>query len=280
MEFVKHLRVRGLNIQTSKTGIYKSDEAKEKIEGIQLIISKIKEQFEDEFIEEFGNEYLNFIEIESIVSNNPEEVPLEIITIAFDNHFSNEAEEKFDKTLFRFLLKRFANVKSIYDVKFCLNAIDNHPEETSTILNYFKKLELDYEGELFKRIEHFLAVFLISERSIYQYQNYLIIKFFSELNFRPSNNLMKSIRKIIFDKKSELFLICIGLHFLSKYGNTKDFEIIEYEFHAYHTKIQMESIFTLKNMEKTKRNHFFSRIDSEGSLNEKAINLVKRNSRS
>jgi len=87
---------------------------------------------------------------------------------------------------------------------------------------------------------------------------------------------MKSIRKIIFEKKSELFLTCIGLHFLSKYGNTKDFEIIEYEFQSYHAKVQMESIFTLKNMEKTKRNHFFSRIASEGSLNEKAINLVKR----
>ena len=275
MELVKHLRGRGLNIQTSKTGIYKSEVAKEKIEGIQPIINSIRQQYVSEILIEFDNEYLNFIELEKIVSSKPEEVPIEIISMAFDKHISNVPEEKFNKTLFRFLLNRFAKVKNIYGVKFCLNAIDNHPEETATILNYLKNLKLDLSGELFKRIEHFLATFLSSERAICQYQNYLIIKFFSGLDFEPSKSLMNSIRKIVFEKKSDLFLTSMGLHFLSKYGDIRDFEIIEYEFQTYHQKIQIESIFTLRNMEKTKRNHFYSRINSDGSWHEKAINLVK-----
>lgn len=275
MELVKHLRARGLNIQTSKTGIYKDDLAKEKIKGIQPIINQIKDQYLDDFISDFDNEYLNFIEIEKIITDKPEDTPIEIIEIAFDKHMSNESEENFNKSLFRFLLKRFAKVKNTYGVKFCLSAIENHPEETDTILTYIKNLNLNLSGELFKRIEHFLASFLSSERSIYQYQNYLIIKFFSEINFEPSTNLMRTIRKIVFEQKSELFLVCIGLHFLSRYGNNKDFEIIEYEFQTYHQKVQIESIFTLKNMEKAKRNHFYSRINLDGSWHEKAIDLVK-----
>lgn len=275
MELVKYLRLRGLNIQTSKTGIYPNEKAKIIIEGIQPIIREIKFEFEKEIVEEFGNPYMNFIEAESVSNNNIDDEPIEVIIRAFDKHFIDNDDSNFDKTLFHFLLKRFSNARNSYAVKFCLHALETHPEETKNILAYFKKLQLTKSKELASIIVHFFASYLVSDRSIYLYQNYLIIKFFVETDFQPTSNLFKVVRKIVFEEKPIEYLTCIGISFLAKYRNNVDFERFILEFSTFSNKSQIEIILALKNMDKIKRNSFYSRIPSTNSIYEDAINTAK-----
>jgi hypothetical protein len=275
MELVKYLGKRGLNIQTKKTGIYSSDKAKDIIENVQPIIREVLNKYQMDIIEEFGNPYINVFEFENITSETPEDIPIEVIKVAFDKYFVKENEDKFDKTLFHFLIKRFIKAKSTHAVKFCLYALENHPEETKKIFEYFKKIELFSSNELFPAIIQFLTNYLSSDRSIYQYQNYLIINFLIDVDFEPNASLLKIVRKIVFEEKSEMYLICAGLNFLGKYGNHIDFEKIELEFPNYHLKVQIEAIFTLVNMEKAKRNSFYSRISLNSNLHEKAVSLAK-----
>lgn len=275
MELIKHLGKRGLNIQTKKTGIYSSDKAKDIIENIQPTIREVLTKYQEDIIEEFGNPYMRFFEFENLISNKPEEIPLEVIKVAFDKYFVNGDDDKFDKTLFHFLLKRFIKAKNTYAVKFCLYALESHPEETVKIFEYFKKIELHLDEELFPTIIQFLTNYLNSDRSIYQYQNYLIINFLADIDFKPNFNLLKIIRKIVFEEKSEIYLICSGLNFLRKFGNHTDFETIEFEFPNYHPKVQIEAIFTVISMEKAKRNSFYSRISLTSELHEKAILLAR-----
>ena len=81
-----------------------------------------------------------------------------------------EEENKFDKTLFRFLINRLKEVNDDFAYNYSLSIFIDRPEETETILKYFSSIG---KNEI---VINSLFNFLNSDESIYDYQNYLIIK--------------------------------------------------------------------------------------------------------
>jgi Reverse transcriptase (RNA-dependent DNA polymerase) len=168
------LRSRGLNVQSAKTFVCEAEEAALKIDGVSPVIAGIQNELLEEIREQFvDGGYGTVADLTRLTAQDPEHPPLEVLERAFAEHFRQVTHE-FDKTLFHYLLTRLAATESRIAVGYCLNALPQRPEETGDILRYFRKVGLT-EPEHGR-----IASFLRSADSIYNYQNYLILRFYSE----------------------------------------------------------------------------------------------------
>jgi hypothetical protein len=65
---------------------------------------------------------------------------LEVLQETFRAYFIETIDEKFDKTLFHYLLNRLSDFKSDFALNYCLSILEKHPEETEFILKYCEKI--------------------------------------------------------------------------------------------------------------------------------------------
>lgn len=270
-DLVIALRRRGLNIHTSKTGIFRADLAKIEIEGVQPIIDKVKQQFINEVIENmpFGDPYLNIFEAEEISSGGSIDEPIEVIRDTFKAYFVEDGDKNFDKTLFRYLLKRLSKKKDKFAVGFCKDAIIDHPEETLSILRYIKAVNAltDFEDTIIS--------FLHSENAIYAYQIYLMIDWYLNTGCQPKIELVDSIRRILFDINEPLYVKSVAREFLGRFGSSTDLEFLESSYASCGIPEQIEIICALKRQEKNRRNAFYARAEHDSPLHKYAVNYVK-----
>ncbi len=270
VDLSKLLRKRGLNLQSAKSKIYRAREAKVKIEGVASVISAVRTKVIDEALELSENPYLSLIEAEAILASNPDDPPIEIVRETYKSYFIDSTDSAFDKTLFRFLLKRLGNRKDEFAVEHCETLLERQPQETHTILDYFSSCEV------FAEVEAKLVQFLNSEDAVYPYQIYQIIDSLCRIAFHPSANLMGIARKLAFDSRQPPYLRSVCRSFLGYHGSAADLELLEHSYPEASNQLeQSELICCVARMEISRRNAFFARAQGDGELNRIAVNLVK-----
>jgi hypothetical protein len=267
-------RKRGLNFQSAKTRIHTAEEARKIIDGVQPILQSILKEFVDDIIEisEIDNPYLSVGLADELLEKIGDETPITVIKKAFNKYFIKYGEE-FDKTLFRFLVNRLGSSKDDYALKYCLEILETHPEETQTILKYIKSIEA------ISTIENTILDFINSENSVYLYQVYEILRWFSEYSTKPTENLISISRKFAFDKSKPLYLKSVCRKLIGNFGTSADLERLECLYSEIDNENEKsEIICCLKNMEITRRNGFLARAKNDGDLIRRAVELVKANS--
>lgn len=270
----KLLRKRGLNLQSAKSKIYRAHEAKVKIEGVASVISAVRTKVIDEALEQSDDPYLTLTEAETILATNPDDPPIEIVRETYKTYFIDSTDDKFDKTLFRFLLKRLANRKDKFAVEHCETLLEKQPHETQTILNYFRACEV------FVEVEANLVQFLNSEDAVYPYQIYQIIDSLCRIALQPSASLLAISRSLAFDSRQPGYLRSVCRAFLGMHGSAADLELLENSYPEASNQLeQSEIICCVARMEIGRRNAFLARAQGDGELNKIAVNLVKSNVR-
>lgn len=258
---------RGLNLQSAKTEIFNKETAKSKVDGISDTINKIQCELKNEIKELMGLEDVSIssYNLNELLSETGDTAP-EVLERTFQEFFLEE-ENKFDKTLFHYLLVRLGKVKSRIAIDYCILQLELKPEETQFILRYFTAIEID------KKILESMLYYLNSEKAIYDYQIYLILSwaFMEEIKY---DGFLKISRILAFDLSKDYWLRSYAIAYLGKFGVNGDLELIEQHYPKASSEVEKsDCINSLSRMETARRNSFYSRIKNHSFLVQKATEL-------
>ncbi len=275
------LRKRGLNLQSGKTEILNKEDAANKIKGVDPIIKNVKEDYISQIMDQIGIDGISYLPLaEELLTESTEDTPLEVIIQAYENYFGKVPTDHrdFNKTLFRFLLKRLGKQKHDHAAMQCIKYASIYPSETETIFTYLKDIEMLIDH----RIQDLLARFLRSQKAIYDYQIYQIFRFLNNLELNEQNtmhiDIIQIARQITFDNNRPGYLRTVTRQFLSQYGNELDVDRIHEQYAHITTPLeQFEIIMGVRRMEKARRNAFFSTVEKQSFLHTYAVKFIKEN---
>ena len=268
----EQLRRRGLNLQSSKTQILLADDAKDKIEGVNPILNQIKHNFVRDVATITGfDTYITVFMADEIIEDDTENDAIEIIEEAYKAYFMDRSD-KFDKTLFRFLLTRLGKNVNKFAVESCLQYLQTHPEETKYILHYLSKCQVEAE------VENEIIDFLNSNLYILPYQKYLILDWFCKRE-KINKKILKCCRDFLYDKNNPFYLRTLSREIICREGRIADHERIYNTYAAASSKDQCEIICALRFMENGRRNSFYSRVSKSSIMHIRAVAFAKNNGR-
>jgi hypothetical protein len=255
------LRDRGLNIQATKTDIYRVDSARRKIDGINPIIENVQAQITEELrhhIDEIGEYAAVGDDVEKIFRDHPDKLNPEILERTFREIFAPNVD--FEKTLFHYLIHRLAAIGSQVAVTYCLELLSEHPEETSEVMKYLGSLPLP--DSVYDQV----VAYMKTSDAIYDYQLYEIVRWFVSRSYYP-DELVRLCRVWAFDRNRSRWLRTYCLVVLGEAGNQADLEMIERQYPSATTELERAEIVTaLRRVEVTRRNGLYCRIEHDGRL--------------
>jgi hypothetical protein len=272
---IDRLRVRGLNVQSAKTEITRADKAIEIIDGVAPLIGNIAKKLADE-LREFGiriGDYpISLEELSRLFAENETNPSVDVLVRVFASHFTESAEEEFNRTLFHYLLTRLGLVKSREAIEFCLNLLPKRPEETRFILKYFK--DIGTNELIVENISRDAASRHVSS----DYQVYQIIKFLHEER-AASDGILDLARRLIEDRNKPLWLRSYAYALLGRLGMVADLELIESMYSNAESELEKaDMICAMYRYEASRRNGVLARASRDGKLVERAIRLVRQGS--
>lgn len=265
------LRNRGLSLQSAKTRIHPAHEARKIIDGIHPTLAGVRDEFIEEIkgvLENLGP-YASIPEIDDEIEDREIEDSPEVLERAFDEYIAGN-EDDFDKSLFHFLLNRLGNLNNNHAVNFCIQLLRKKPEETSSILSYFLKLNL------LDKIQKPLLDFLNEDESVYYFQKYEIIQTIHVSEIELNDDLVEYIREESFKKDNPSYYKSICIAVLRNYTNPADLERLQRIYPDVRNNLeQAEIIIALKNLERARRNYFYSQVENDGFYTRNAVQKVK-----
>ena len=265
-----HIHNRGLNLQSAKTKIMSASNAYKEFEGVTPIVEGIQKELMEEIQKQIREEdpYLNVRNIERLLRRQ-KELPSEVLEKTFKKYFLSSHPIPFKRTLFHYLLSRIGKAKSRVAIKFCLNALIERAEETTYILQYFSEIGL-LEGEINSVINY-----LTSNRAIYDYQCYQLIKWLYEEK-KNEKRVLNYCRQVIIDMSRDLWLRSWAITYLGNYGDIANLVRIRAVYANCSSDFEKaDCVMALSRMEMGVRNSFFASIKGDGQLIDRAINIVK-----
>lgn len=270
------LRERGLNLQSAKTEICRSDKVLIKIDAVEDKLKPLVELYTKKALSLVANEedpYMPMYRIDKVFRSHQEEAPIQAIREAFKINFIDSLEDgDFDKSTFRFLLKRFGAIKDEFAVDYCRNILITQPQETETILEYFRVID----G--YTLVEKTITDFLSSENCIYNYQIYQIIEWICSLSVQPSNQILNLVRQFLWGQSIRpLYLRSVCWNFIDKYGSKYDLERAKnsYPSASDHSE-QCDMICAMRRLYKQRKDDFFRRIDTTSDMHSRAIKYANK----
>jgi len=215
-----------------------------------------------------GDPYLPIAQIDENVK--PDDAPVEVVQEAFRVNFIVEPN-KFNKTLFHFLLKRLGAQRNRYAVGYCLKQLTTNPQETQAVLQYIERVGA------FEQAFTALEEFLNSEDCIYDYQIYQIFRWLNLAAIAPSPGLVVIARRITFDNARPSYLRAVCRIILQNNGTTADLDRLEISYGMVHEDLEKAQILvSLKGLEAERRNAFYRRVAGDGDLCGRAIRFVQQ----
>lgn len=271
-KLIELTRLRGLNLQSAKTKILRSEEARQSIEGIQLIIESISNKIR-------RDKPAISILIDSPSLSVSDDFPVaydittenrEVLEETFRAYFIEGSESNFDKTLFHYLLSRLSDFKSTFALEYSLSILEQHPEETDYILKYAKKIEGKQDAVTA------VTDFLSSPLAIYSYQNYQIVRWVNDNLSSIPEALLGILRTQLHSNNTEWFLTAQLRRSLALFGNQADLQYLVSDYQNNRNDLERaETMINVRRLEKSQRNAFFARTIKDSPLVELAQGIAK-----
>jgi len=268
------LRRRGLNLQSAKSKVLAADNARNEIEEVTEVLRSVRRQFIAQVVQQSGrgDPYIDVSEADEILEESADDTPIDIIQQAYQSYFV-EGLQPFNKTLFRFLLKRLAKQIDTFAGLHALSMLEPHPEETHTILQYLKAI---YEVD---SLQSLIVEELKGGSLVYDYQIYQIVAWFLENCQNPTPEFMEFIRLTAFSLDRPRYVRTVCRAFLGKFGTAADLERLAdlYDVTTDPSE-RVEVICSLRRLERGRRNAFFGRVEGDGEMNRRAVRWIKAES--
>ena len=266
----RHIHKRGLNLQSAKTKILSTADAFKEFDGVKPTVEGIQKELMAEIQEEIREEspYADPQYVERLLRKY-KELPSVVLERTFKEYFAASNPAPFNKTLFHYLLNRIGKAKSRVAVNYCLDALRERAEETAYILKYFSVI-----GPSKPDIKS-IVEYLTSPIAIYDYQCYQILKWLFEEKLK-NERMLKYCRRIGKDLGRDLWLRSWAIAYLGSYGDIADLTSIESIYAACSSDFEKaDCVMALSLMESGRRNSFYSSVNGDGPLVNRAIKMVK-----
>lgn len=266
------LRQRGLTLQSAKTQITKAAGLEPEFEGAVPAIQALQRDFiVDKKIRQqmVDDPSIPISAIDDLAGSDPTTFDPKVIQRAF-RRFVVQSESP-DKTMRRFLLRRFAALHDDTAVEYCETLVVDAPEATTEILRYFQDLDdpARFEFALVRALRD-------PDLTMYPYQQCLILDWL----WRNAHSLRKptraTIRKIALsgDTPSYVRIVCEAL--LGRFGDIADRERIATRFGSSSDPLERAQLLCcLSNLEKGRRNALMGRVKDEGPWVARAVKLMR-----
>jgi hypothetical protein len=260
-----------LNLQSAKTEILTAENARAKIEGVDLAIVALQQQLTAE-LRGFGGAvgpYATVADLERFVAEHPDAPAPPVLEKTFRDHFTSSSAIPFDKTLFHYLLTRLGKARSQIAVAYCLGVLRERPEETESCLRYFEQVALT-TVESGKILEY-----IASDEAIYDYQIYQVLRWFFEARSHDPD-LLSLCRRWAFDRNRPLCVRSYALAILGAAADPADLERIQESYSEASREIERADVVAaMTRMEVRRRNGFYGSIRDDGDLVKRAINRAR-----
>jgi hypothetical protein len=270
---VRLLRRRGLSIQSAKSKILRADEARTSIDGLTPVVQTIQRKYFEVAKEWYAidDPYTPFVEVERRIVDDPESPPLPILHEIFATYFTESDRSQFEKTLFRFVVKRLGRLRDRTAVNYCLGLLEDRPEETSAVLQYLQAVRA--VDELADQV----MLTVTAPAAVYPYQRYQALTWLMNHASIVSSLTLVAIRSIAFTREEPSYVRAIAITLLGVYGNAADLERLESEYPMVSTAMERaEIICALSRVERSRRNGFYARARVDGEVENRAVTYATR----
>lgn len=271
VQISKLLHVHGLTIQSSKTKILSSLDARATFDGVQPIIQQVQHQLAREIQEELGliTGYMRAGELSRILDARGGEIHPRVLERTFGEYFSASGDVKFDKTLFHYLLTRLAKVESGIAVDFCTDALRTRPEETEYILRYFAAITL--APDQYAKITECLH----SAEPLYDFQAYQIVLWHLQQE-RSTDSVLALARQWALDRNKPQWLRSVCIAYTGRFAQGPDLDLLEESYAEATNDVERADIVAaLTRQERGRRNTFYARLRRDGDLIQRAIAVAR-----
>lgn len=268
VETARAMRRRGLSLQGAKTKVVPRDQARAIIEGRTPTIARIRRDWRQAIIDAIGDgedaDYLTVAEIDSLIQNEPERIPVDVLRGAFDAFIQNEADDGFDKSVFHFLLNRLAKAGDKHAIRYLAAKLITHPQETSFILRYVRQVDAETE------FEPALIAFLRSAQgSVYDAQRLIVLAWWSQGT--PSIEAAELARGVAFSADAARITRAAARAVLAAHAELADLERLQEDYDRSGDELERAQILCcLRRLEKSRRRAFVARAKADGPLPEYA----------
>lgn len=269
------LRDKGLNLQTAKTRIVESHELLEEFKVIPDLIESANDKVRSVASELAGYQW-NYLwpkQLKRLFDKIGKTVKIDALRQAFDDKICPDVIG-FDKTLFHFILHRFAVAGDDYALSFCLDLFTVRPEETKAILEHLDNFIITHEKMIVDKIVEVLSPTSI----LLDYQRYLIVKLLFEKGTH-SRELLQVIRKNLSIRDLKVWVRDYLLAYLGLFGNRGDLDKIKEYYNSGNSVYSNTTVIcALKKLQISRRNSFYSEVSGDHGLIKTAVNWVKSQS--
>ncbi len=267
------LRARGLSLQAAKTRIASADEARVEIEGVIPVLRGILHRLQQELLEDddVDDPYPPLADLDAALGEDPEEAPLEIIRQAFANYFVEPDAPPFDKTLFRFVLKRLGAALDGTALPHAIRFLRERPDETEAVLRYLWQLVA------LAPFDEPLAAFLQSDQGrVYDHQTYQIMRWVSNSQHVEIPHLLGIARRYALDPGVSRHIRGVCQKIVGQLGDQSDLELLQRRYSDTRDSLEQAQILcSLRRMETQRRNAFLARARNDGELQARAVAWVR-----
>lgn len=273
------LSALGLTLNDAKTKIIPADEIestlfphKRRIEEIKSEISWVK--LENDFgLNPYGDEF-DFIQHEEGNEGVQEDVDLTSARELFREQLELDHPTPSATRFCLKYLKKFSDEEILEDV---LNNLDKLVVVTPQVVSYINSVYRSSDIWIKMDISDKIASFFTEETN-YDWQAMWFLQLmnkFSDISEKEVN----SIRDFILNQNREFHdaVLVNGLQFIGKHGDNADMDWILSLFDRnYSVWVKQAIIFSLRNLTKTKRNHFYNYCVGQNELLDNTIEFIKK----
>lgn len=268
---IELLGARGLVVQSAKTSILSKEQSTAQFKAVHSLIEPIKKDFVQELVKAgaLKNPYATASDIDHAIKELGDDVPLEVVHRAYEEHVVSEGSG-FNKTLFRFLLRRLGSASDEFAVEHALTMLSKRPDETHTILAYASSVDAVLQAEA-----GYIAV-VNQGQAVYEYQSYQVLSWRFLQDAQPCDEFMAWARVMSLDHGYSWLVRAPARMVLGRWGSADDMEGLQNRYAAATSDIERaEIICSIARMEKSRRNAFLGHAAADGDFPSRAAKFVR-----
>jgi hypothetical protein len=269
------LRVRGLTVQSAKTGIREvNDELKKEFEGAVPAIKALNKEYIDEAIEAgilpVSEESVPVSVIDDLVNAEPDRMDPAVIRRAFKNFVLDV--ERPNRSMFRYLLNRLAAGGDDFAVAYCAEHLVRTPDAAPEILRYFADLHKPRELE-----KHIRKALESKQLEMYPYTRFQLLGWILR-NCDPLRKpTLKAVRQCALRRESPDYVQSEARAVLGALGEDSDLEALATLLKETTDQFKRAQLLCcLNRLERSRRNSLAAAMGHQPPWGKRAGSLAKR----
>jgi hypothetical protein len=265
------LGVRGLVLQAGKTHILAGQEAREKFGEVHALLDPIQRNFMAHLVAigAIDGPSITTPVLDAALAQIQHDEPLEVLTDAYHTYFVLP-EHRFNKTLFRYLLRRLGSARDQFALEDAIGQLRAHPEENDTIAEYAAAVGGTHRFEdafLELRDEGLLP---------FDYQLYQVMRWRLRQEGVPTEPFMRLARLTAIEPGGVWYVKAIARAVIGRWGGPADLERLQQAYpDAQSDQERTEIICSLQGMERSRRNAFLGHAAGDGEFSSRAVRAVR-----